>query len=148
MHINKEHGMRGEDDERILWQVRLQSWYGPKRERYWVVDVGTDGGSSGGSSGGTSERVSEVATERHKEHDEIEQGISLWQAKATERRLTLQVKPLAYELDSWLNFTKWHTVLSRSKYDMLRTYEFLRYPEPKDTRLHRLLRAWEWITAS
>lgn len=36
----------------------------------------------------------------------------------------LQVEPLAYELDSWLNFTKWHAVLSRSRFDMLQTYEF------------------------
>ena len=49
-----------------------------------------------------------------------------------ERRLRLQTEPLAYELDAWLNFTKWHAVLSRSKHDMLRIYEFLWYPEAED----------------
>lgn len=61
--------------------------------------------------------------------------------------MTLQVKPLAYELDSWLNFTKWHVVLSRSKHNILQTYEFLRYPESKDTKLHRLLHAWDVVRA-
>lgn len=41
------------------------------------------------------------------------------------------MKSLAYELDSWLNFTKWHAVLSKSKHDLLRTYDFLRYKHPR-----------------
>ena len=48
----------------------------------------------------------------------------------------LQAKPLVYELDSWLDFTTWQAVLSRSKHDMLQTYEFLRYPETQALRLH------------
>ena len=53
---------------------------------------------------------------------------------------------LAYtELDSWLRFTKWHAVLSKSKHDMLKTYEFLQYPGLEETELHRLLLAWDRI---
>ena len=59
----------------------------------------------------------------------------------------MEVKPLVYELDAWLNFTKWHAVLSKSKHDILQTYEFLRYPGPEETRLRRLLRAWDIIKA-
>ncbi len=42
-HVNKEHLRQDKENNRIFGQVRLQSWYGPKRERYWVVDEGTDG---------------------------------------------------------------------------------------------------------
>lgn len=123
--------------------MRLQSWYGPKKERYWVVDENT----SGTGNDDTAKRALENASKRPDEQDEIVKGIRHWQGQATKRRLTLQAKPLPYELDSWLNFTKWHAVLRRSKHDMLRTYEFVRYPEPEDRRLHRLLYAWDMVRA-
>ena len=68
-------------------------------------------------------------------------------AEATERRLTLEVKPPVYELDSWLNFTDWHAALSKSKHDMPHTYDFLRYPTPEGTERRRLLRALDIIRA-
>lgn len=136
-HVNKEHLRRREEDERIFAQVRMQSWYGPKRERYWVVRDAVNG--LGEAPNGRDEATSDF--------DEIEEGIRRWQDEAMERRLRLQTEPLAYELDAWLNFTKWHVVLSRSKHDMLQTYKFLRYPEAEDKRLRRLLRAWDVVRA-
>ena len=38
-------------------------------------------------------------------------------------------------------------MLSSSKHDMLRTYKFVRYPEPEDMRLCRLPRAWDMLRA-
>jgi hypothetical protein len=37
-HANKEHSKKREQDEELFEYVRLQSWFGRKRERYWVVD--------------------------------------------------------------------------------------------------------------
>ena len=39
-HVNKIHNKKGAVDEDILKVVRLQSWFGEKWERYWVVDKG------------------------------------------------------------------------------------------------------------
>ena len=75
----------------------------------------------------------------------IKEDVQRWRDEATERRLKLVTMPLVFELDSWLNYTKWHAVLSRSKYDMLQTYDFLRFPGPEETRLRHLLRAWNLI---
>lgn len=137
IHANKEHSKQREEDDRIFARVCLQSWYGPKRERYWVVSDATND-------------VTEATNRQNDATDEldgIKKDVQRWRAEATERRLTLEVKPLVYELDAWLNFTKWHAVLSKSKHDILQTYEFLRYPGPEETRLRRLLRAWDIIKA-
>ena len=139
IHVNKQHSRRGEEDELIFAQVRLQSWYGPKRERYWVVDEGAAAVEH------VMRRPEDDGMKAMDEGDEIEEGIWRWQDEAMKRRLRLQTEPLAYELDAWLNFTKWHAVLSKSKHDMLQTYRFLRYPEADDKRLCRLLRAWEVV---
>ena len=79
------------------------------------------------------------------ELDGIKEDVQRWRDEATERRLKLVTTPLVFELDSWLNYTKWHAVLSRSRYDMLQTYDFLRFPGPEETRLRHLLRAWNLI---
>jgi len=46
-------------------------------------------------------------------------------------------------MDSWLQFTKWKTVLSNSKHNILERYKFLRYPRPDEPELERILFAWE-----
>ncbi len=171
-HANREHSKQGEEDERIFARVRLQSWYGAKRERYWVVEEsgrgageatkenndatnGSDEATKGSGEatngcGGATKGSGEATNgqdDATKELDGIRADVQRWRAEATERRLTLRVKPLVYELDSWLNFTKWHAVLSGSKYDMIRTYKFLQYRRPEETKLRRLLRAWNLINA-
>ena len=123
MHVNKAHSRRGEADDSIFAQVRLQSWYGPKRERYWVVNEGTCGADGKAEGHGSAEDATKGS---ERVVDKIEEDIRRWQAEATERRLALSAKPVAYELDPWLNFTKWHTVISRSKHDMLQTYPYWR----------------------
>ena len=37
-HANKEHGQKRVPDKEIMVAVRLQTWFGEKRERYWVVN--------------------------------------------------------------------------------------------------------------
>ena len=37
-HTNKTHEKKRIADEELFNRVRLQSWFGDKRERYWVVD--------------------------------------------------------------------------------------------------------------
>jgi hypothetical protein len=37
-HANKEHSKQRAKDNEILTPVRLQTWVGEKRARYWVVD--------------------------------------------------------------------------------------------------------------
>jgi hypothetical protein len=46
--------------------------------------------------------------------------IEAWKGEAKERRMTLQKAP-AIEADSWLQFTQWNEVLSRSKLNMTST---------------------------
>jgi hypothetical protein len=37
-HANIEHCKKRAKDEEVFIAVRLQTWFGQKRERYWVVD--------------------------------------------------------------------------------------------------------------
>ena len=39
-HANRAHDKKRVADEDICQAVRLQSWFGEKQERYWVVDEG------------------------------------------------------------------------------------------------------------
>ena len=62
----------------------------PKRERYCVVSDATN-------------EVTKATNRRNNATDEldgIKEDVQCWRAEATERRLTLQVKPLVYELES------------------------------------------------
>ena len=190
-HSNKEHSKKGKEDDCVYARVKLQSWFGWKRERYWVVrdvisglgeaangqgeatrgpDDATRGagdattgfgegtrtlseatrglGDAMAGSGEVTRELGEATTgldDAANELDGIKEDIQRWRDEATERRLKLVTMPLVFELDSWLNYTKWHAVLSRSRYDMLQTYDFLRFPGPKETRLRHLLRAWNLI---
>ena len=38
-HSNKEHSKKGLKDEQVFRAVQLQTWFGEKRARYWVVDA-------------------------------------------------------------------------------------------------------------
>lgn len=95
-HIGKVLSKRDKEDKCIFARVRQQSWYGPKRERYWVVDESEDCISSNR----TKKRATRDATRRGKtdgykepgEQDKVAEAIQCWQAKGTERSLTLQCK--------------------------------------------------------
>jgi len=152
-HANKAHNKKRVADEDMFRIVRLQSWFGEKRERYWVVDesqqvvqerqarraairdVGEESGPEPDTDG-----------ESQDEADEIMQEIERWKAEAQARRLRALEKVPAVEMDSWLRYTGWNAVMNRSKHDMIRTYEFTR--EPKDEpELSRVVRAWKRILA-
>lgn len=38
VHRNKEHLLKDVADDELFQPVRVQSWFGEKKERYWVVD--------------------------------------------------------------------------------------------------------------
>jgi hypothetical protein len=77
--------------------------------------------------------------------DQIVQDIEKWKADAQERRLRLLKEVPVVEMDSWLQYTKWNEVISQSKHDMVKTFDFTRKPDPNEPRLGRLLRAWKGI---
>ncbi len=172
MHANKEHSKKGEEDDSVYARLKLQSWFGWKRERYWVVRDATNGlGEAANGQGEATKQLGEAtrglgeatigldeatsgpgeATNRlgeaTNELDGIKEDVQRWRDEAAERRLTLLATSLVFELDSWLNYTKWHAVLSKSRYDMLQTYKFLRFPGPEESQLRHLLRAWDLIKA-
>jgi hypothetical protein len=73
-HANKQHNKKRVKDEYVFRAVRLQSWFGEKRERYWVVDesrsndeaeatVSGTARDSGSGSGSESGRRSESENE-------------------------------------------------------------------------------------
>ena len=94
-HANKEHLKQYQADDDLFAHVCLQSWYGSKRERYWIVS----------DNGKEVENSTRESTERF--NDKIEEDIHRWTTEVTERRLTVEVKPLPYAVDAWVNFTKW-----------------------------------------
>jgi hypothetical protein len=161
-HGNKVHGKKRVADEDIFRVVRLQSWFGEKRERYWVVDEGQqdaqerqahraaiqDAGeesddverSAGGGSGGSDGEQSQDEVD-----DQIVQEIENWKAEARERRLRALRDVPAVEMDSWLQYTKWNEVLGQSKHNLVKTSQFTRKPDPDEPELDRVLRAWSRI---
>ena len=59
--------------------------------------------------------------------------------------MTLLAKPSADEIDPWLRYTGWNEVLQQSQVDIIQTYEYTRQPDQEETKLQRLLRAWDRI---
>ena len=57
-HANQQHNKKRAQDEHVFRAVRLQSWFGEKRERYWIVD------ESQGAGQGTSSIAVSVPRER------------------------------------------------------------------------------------
>ena len=144
-------------------QVKLQSWFGGKRERYWVVDESQESsqpdrqanrvnahsradvgeelegpGSGSETSGGNTSDQSEL-------DDQIEQTIKEWQVKAQGRRSRIIAKPPTVELDPWLRYTEWNRVLNQSKHEIRKTSEYLREPDANEVELERVLQAWNRI---
>ena len=151
-HANKKHNKKGVADEDMFQVVRMQSWFGQKRERYWVVDESQqivrerqahraairDAGEESepepntGSGSGSDEA------------DEIIQEIEQWKAEAQARRLQALANVPVVEMDSWLQYTGWNAVMNQSKHDMVKTYQFTREPED-EPELSRVVRAWKRI---
>jgi hypothetical protein len=48
----------------------------------------------------------------------------------------------AQEIDPWLQYTSWETVLRRSKHDLMTTAKYAREPDADETDLSRLITVW------
>jgi hypothetical protein len=156
-HANKVHEKKRVADEDIFQAVQLQSWFGEKRERYWVIDesqqiaqerqahraairdIGEESGNSDNADSSNEEHGQDEID------DQIIQEIENWKAKAQERRLQAMKDVPTVEMDSWLQYTKWNEVLSQSKHDLVKTHQFTREPDPNEPKLERVLRAWRRI---
>lgn len=161
-HGNKEHKKKRIRDEELFSPVRLQSWFKNGKQRYWVVDENSHEFSniSGndlipGGAQPNSTQTQEESTTPTQEPDaqegpsnsyaQLESEIQQWKEGAKERRLTLLNRPPVVELDPWIRFTKWYEVIERSKHNLIRTYEFLRVPDPEEEGLQRVVRAWKRV---
>jgi hypothetical protein len=158
-HANKEHNKKRIADEDLFSSVRLQSWFGQKRERYWVVDeskqdeqehqtrraITRDVGEEFDDLDHNNSNPDSNESGQEEVDDQIVQDIEKWKADAQERRLTLLKNVPVVEMDSWLQYTKWNEVLSQSKHNLVKTFHFTRVPEPEEPELERLLRAWSRI---
>lgn len=157
-HANQAHNKKRVKDEEICRPVQLQSWFGTKRERYWVVDesqqiaqerqvhqatirdIGEESSNSDNADSGSDSEHSQDEID-----DQIVQDIENWKAEAQERRLQALKDVPTVEMDSWLQYTKWNEVLSQSKHDMVKTHQFTREPDPDEPELERVTRAWRRI---
>jgi hypothetical protein len=156
-HANKVHEKKRVADGELFKTVQLQSWFWEGKERYWVVDeskqheqerharraitrdVGEQSDNTDNDSqSGEGESEEEV-------DDQIVREIEQWKADRQERRLTLLKNVPVVEMDSWLQYTKWNEVLSQSKHNLVKTFQFTRMPDPEEPELERLLRAWNRI---
>jgi len=153
-HANSAHDKKEVPDEEILRAVQLQSWFGEKRERYWIVDEGQQGqqdqqgeesndSEANVGSGSSSEDSQDDADDDM--YDDIIQGIEDWKAAAKERLLEALKNVPASEIDSWLQYTGWNEVLGRSKHNLAKTHQFARPPDSDEPELERVLRAWRRI---
>ena len=74
--------------------------------------------------------------------EDIKKEVAEWREQVQERRLVLNQKPAAVELDPWLQHTKWHAVLIQSKHNLTATAEFVRMPDPEERQLVLVLESW------
>ena len=158
-HVNRAHGKKRVADEDIFQAARLQSWFGEKRERYWVVDEGQqvqrqrrarratirDTGEESNDSEPNPDSSDDSEVSQDEVDDQIVQEIENWKAEARERRLRALKDVPAVEMDSWLQYTKWNEVLGQSKHNLVKTFKFTRKPDPDEPELDRVLRAWSRI---
>jgi Orsellinic acid/F9775 biosynthesis cluster protein D len=159
-HGNRAHNKKKVPNEDIFQAAQLQSWFGEKRERYWVVDKGQQVEAARQAHRATIQDAGEEcddAEERNADNpsdgehsqdeadDQIVQEIENWKAEAQEWRLQALKDVPAVELDSWLQYTKWNEVLGASKHDLVKTSQFARQPDPNEPKLERVLRAWSRI---
>ncbi|OAF55127.1 hypothetical protein VC83_08395 [Pseudogymnoascus destructans] len=154
-HGRNKHSMKRVDDNQLFQAVRLQTWFRDGKERYWVVDESRQAEGMQAThqlirdvGEQSSDDVSEEEQASNQEgdaEDQIIRDIEQWKEAAQERRLTLLAKPAADELDPWLRYTGWNEVLQESQVDIIQTYKYAREPEEKETKLQRLLRAWDRI---
>jgi hypothetical protein len=143
MHSNKNHDKKKLTDNELFMGARLQSWFGEKRQRYWAVQSGETAEAA---------KVEDGEAEGNEGEDDvlamtqaIRADIQRWEDEAQERRVTMLERAPAREIDPWLQYTGWVTVLRRSKHDLMTTAKYAREPDADETDLSRLIRAWGLI---
>jgi len=159
-HSNKAHNKKRVADKDLFKAVQLQSWFGEKRERYWVVDDSKQveqerqtrrartrdiGEETDDSDHSDNPDTDHSESDQDDVDDQIVQDIENWKTEAQERRLRMLKEVPVVEMDSWLQYTKWNEVLSQSKHNFVKTFHFTRMPDPEEPKLRRLLRAWKRI---
>jgi len=166
-HGNKEHEKRRVTDQELFRVVRLQSWFSEKKARYWVVDeakgqqqarrahreqtrdIGEEIPDSEDDDPRPQDAIDDDeihdGTMDEIDDDEIVREIEQWKAEAQERRLELLEKAPASEIDPWLKYTQWNTVLNQSQHNLVDTFHFTRMPDPAEPQLTRLLQVWKGI---
>jgi hypothetical protein len=118
--------------------------------RVAIQDVGEECDDLEGSSGSGSGSGSDSDSNNNNDNiDLIVQEIENWRADAQERRLQALTDVPVVELDAWHQYTKWNEVLSQSKHNMVRTFQYTRKPDADnkedEAKLNRVLRAWRRI---
>ena len=154
-HGNQAHKKKRVADEEMFKVVRMQSWFGEKRERYWVVDESQQAQQERQARRAAIEDVGEAlepspdrnsnGEDSQDDIDPIVQEIEQWKADMQERRLRALANVPVVEMDSWLQYTGWNAVLHQSKHNMVKTAEFAHEPSPDETALSRVVRAWKRI---
>lgn len=138
-HGSKQHNQKGLKDEQIFMAVQLQTWFGEKRARYWVVDASersrdVNNGQGGGSGSGSDDTRDTGAA--------IKAEIEAWVKKEEEE---YKASTVATEIDPWLQYTGWEEVLAGSKHSLVKTAEFTATATADEPELERLLQSWERI---
>jgi len=126
-HSNKAHNKKRVADKDLFKAVQLQSWFGEKRERYWVVDDSKQveqerqtrrartrdiGEETDDSDHSDNPDTDHSESDQDDVDDQIVQDIENWKTEAQERRLRMLKEVPVVEMDSWLQYTKWNEVLS------------------------------------
>lgn len=160
-HCNKDHNKKRLADKDMFEPVKLQSWFGEKRGRFWIVDpskqdeqerrrrrartrdVGEEADDSYDSDHGDPSTSDEG--DQDNIDDQIVQDIEQWKAEAQERRLKLLRDVPKIEIDSWQQYTNWNKVLCESKHDLVKTFHYTRMPDADEPELERLLQVWNRI---
>jgi len=131
-HVNKEHDKKRLPDNELFQAVQLQTWFGEKRARYWVVnatrqsDVNNESRDVNNSSSSGSGDASAV----------IRAEIAEWMAQEEGQ---YQASTVAAEVDPWLRYTGWEEVLAGSKHDLVTTAAFTATATATEPELERLI---------
>jgi hypothetical protein len=149
-------------DDELFWPAKLQSWFQDRKERYWIVNESQqiaqerqahratieDTGEESSNSEPNADNADSSSDGEHSQdeiNDQIVQEIENWKAEAQERRLRALKDMPAVEMDSWLQYTKWNEVLGQSKHNLVKTFQFTCKPDPDESELDCVLRAWSHI---
>lgn len=96
--------------------VKLQTWVGEKKARYWVVNATGQTRDVNFSSGSGSKEEEASAA--------IEAEVTQWEEETKQARLKISQSVSATEISPWLRMTDWPQVLAKSTHDLVTTYQF------------------------